>query len=298
MGAIIKATSMTIGNGNDSIIDMCAEAVKDCINKSGVDKRDISLLINACINRDKNIVEPAIAALIQNKARLNLNPNNRLLYEKKGTLSFDVINGACGFYSAAQIINSFFRCGTIEKAIIVTGDVHPSGKIVPDFPFTHSGSAMLLERSNDERGFKKFIFETSKGDYLGMTQLCNPAIHGNNARNVITIDIADDYLSRLKNFILDTINKYVDKGIIDLDKFNHLIAPTISMNFGKEIADSIGFKNNLIMNSYDKYGDTNTSSPIIEYHLAVEKGIIKSGDQILFIGGSGGLSFACGFYEV
>ena len=47
MPTIIEASSAILGNGtSDSSIDLAAEAGKKCIQESGTNKREISLLIN------------------------------------------------------------------------------------------------------------------------------------------------------------------------------------------------------------------------------------------------------------
>ena len=296
MGTIIKATSMEIGNGNDSSVDLGSRVVRECIEKSGIDKRKIVLLINIGIIRENNIVEPANAALIQKKARLNLAPTTKQIELGKGTFSFDIMNGACGFLSATQIIDSLFKNGAHDNAIIVSCDVHPSGRKVNDFPFTHSAAAMLLERSNDKQGFTKILYKTSKDAYLGSEQYFEA--EGTNIRKSITIKIADDYSMRLKEFILTAIKEFDDNGELNLQNIDSIIASTPSKTFGREIADALGYTNNTLVETYNVYGDTYTSSQIIGYHIAFENGTLKEGKKVFFIGGGSGLSCTLGMYIV
>ena len=298
MGLIIKATSMIIGNGQDSSIEISAEAVRKVIQTSGVDRHEVGLLLNIGINRDSNIVEPAVASLIQKRARLNLNPTRKQLGKKVGTLSFDILRGTCGFIQAAQVADAFLQTGSFKKAIIVSSDVHPSGKKVSEFPFTHSAAAILLEYENNGKGFKNYIYETSEKGSVGLKVYMDIMAGGKNGRNLINVDIEEDYPHRLQKFILKTINNYVERGVFNLKEVDHIISATPSKNFGREVSDSLGFRNNTLVEVYDKYGDTNTSSPLIGYHLAAENGELKDGDNVFFISGGSGITCALSMYQV
>jgi 3-oxoacyl-[acyl-carrier-protein] synthase-3 len=297
MGARIKTTTIVLGNGDDSSIEIAAKAVKECIEKAGVNKREIGLLINTGIQRDKNIVEPAVASLIQKKADLNLNPPESQLAQKLGTLSFDLLYGTCGFIYAVQIIDAFFKVGTTEKAIIVSSDVHPSGKKIQNFPFTPSAAAVLLEKSPNGQGFQNFMFKTSETGNVGVEQYCNTMDHAN-CRGDMIVDIAKDYSTQLSKFIVNAVHEYAQSGAIDLSKVKHIITSTPSSRFGREVADNLGFRNNTLVEVFNQYGDTNTSSLIIGFHLAAEKGELKEGEHVLFASGSGGLSMACSTYVI
>jgi 3-oxoacyl-[acyl-carrier-protein] synthase-3 len=242
-------------------------------------------------------VEPAVASLIQKKANLNLNPPESQLAQKLGTLSFDLLYGTCGFIYAVQVVDSFFKCGTTDKAIIVSSDVHPSGKKVQDFPFTPSGAAVLLEKTPNGQGFQNFMFKTSRARGVGLEQYCDTLAHVN-TRDHLTVTIAQDYCTQLTEFIVDTVRDYVYAGALDLSEVKHIITSTPSPRFGRQVADALGFRNNTLIEVYGHYGDTNTSSLIIGYHVAAEKGELKEGEHVLFIGGSGGLSVACSTYVI
>jgi 3-oxoacyl-[acyl-carrier-protein] synthase III len=62
-------------------------------------------------------------------------------------LNFDISNACAGILYAIQVADSMLRTGKIRNALIVSNDVHPSTRHIPDFPFTQVGSAVLLEQS-------------------------------------------------------------------------------------------------------------------------------------------------------
>jgi 3-oxoacyl-[acyl-carrier-protein] synthase III len=65
----------------------------------GHDPDEFDLLVNAGMYRDRNLGEPALAALIQDDIGANTEDPHA---EAHGTFSFDVANGACGVLTALQ----------------------------------------------------------------------------------------------------------------------------------------------------------------------------------------------------
>ncbi|MHA1147131.1 MAG: 3-oxoacyl-[acyl-carrier-protein] synthase III C-terminal domain-containing protein [Promethearchaeota archaeon] len=309
MTTIILSSSAVMGTGSDSSIELAAEAGRICIEKTASNKQEINLLINVGIMRDQNIVEPAIAPLIQNKIKLNISPTAKRLELGKKTFSFDIINSSCGFLNAAQVIDSFFKNNYIDnpmikgnpinKAIIVTSEVHPSGTPAPDFPFTHSAAAMLLTSTQvEECGFQTFMFNTSKNGYTGITSYCDLEENGTNSRNVATVVIDEDYKSRLEEFTLHTVQKFLSFENIDISEISIVICSQPSSSFVKNFSEKFEISKDSILNVYDKHGDTYTCALIIGYNIAMEEKRLNKKDKVLFVGGGAGLTSACALYQV
>jgi 3-oxoacyl-[acyl-carrier-protein] synthase III len=97
--------------------------------------------------------EPALAALIQEDigASLGQPPIGR-----RGTFSFDLLNGACGVISAAQIESGLLRSGVIRLGVIVTGDVSPNLENPRATLVQPTGGAMILGWDDRLAGFTDF----------------------------------------------------------------------------------------------------------------------------------------------
>lgn len=297
MGTLIKAASISVGGEMLGSIEHAARAAEQCIATAGIDKQDIDLLVHVGIYREDNIAEPPMAPLIQQRLGLNLDPVKHPV--GKTTFSFDLANGACGFLYAAQVIDAILKNGGIKQALIVSSDVHPSKKQIPDFPYTHLGAAVLLTRSDQkEKGFKNFMFRTSEDGYSGVEGYHDLPAYGNEGRKCITVTVQDDYSRRLQEFTVRTVKEYVESRLIDVSDIRLLITSQPAPGFGRRIAESIGLKENSVVDVYDKYGDPHTSALSIGYFIAAQKGLFKENDQILFIGAGSGLTSACGLYVV
>ncbi|CAM2765350.1 3-oxoacyl-ACP synthase [Mycobacterium intermedium] len=132
-----------------SALRLAVAAAKTCLHKAGREPDDVDLLINTGIYRDKNLAEPALAALIQDD--IGANPEDPH-GDAHGTFSFDVSNGSCGVLTALQIVDGFLRSRTVRCALIVASDANPGRGMSEHFPFSPTGAAMSCGWTDDEYG--------------------------------------------------------------------------------------------------------------------------------------------------
>ena len=74
-----------------SALHLAVTAAKDCLRRAGCDPDELDLVVNAGIYRDRNLGEPALAALIQDDIGANTEDPHAGAH---GTFSFDIANGA------------------------------------------------------------------------------------------------------------------------------------------------------------------------------------------------------------
>jgi 3-oxoacyl-[acyl-carrier-protein] synthase-3 len=125
------------------------------LDGAGLPASDVDLLINAGIYHDRNLGEPALAALIQED--IGANPEDPHA-GGHGTFSFDVANGSCGMLTGLQVADGFLRAGTIRHALIVASDARPARRLAPGFPFAPTGAAVVCGWRPDGRGIQGFRF--------------------------------------------------------------------------------------------------------------------------------------------
>src|SRR6476646_11735023 len=121
MGTVIEQIALTDGGWrtHHSALRLAVNAAKHCLREAGRNADDVDLLVNAGIYRDRNIAEPALAAMIQQD--IGANPEDPHA-DTHGTFSFDICNGTCGVLSALQIVDGFLRSHAIDCALIVASD--------------------------------------------------------------------------------------------------------------------------------------------------------------------------------
>jgi 3-oxoacyl-[acyl-carrier-protein] synthase-3 len=130
-------------------------AARRAIEAAGLAASDVDLLINTGLYHDRNLGEPALAALIQED--IGANPEDPHP-GGHGTFSFDVANGSCGMLTGLQIADGFLRAGTVGSALVVASDARPGRRLAPDFPFGATGAAITCRWRPDGHGIRAFRF--------------------------------------------------------------------------------------------------------------------------------------------
>jgi hypothetical protein len=154
MGTVIDRLDVTRGSwrSRHSALHLAVAAARACLHQAGRDPDDLDLLVNAGIYRDRNLGEPALAALIQDDIGANPeDPHD----DAHGTFSFDVANGICGVLTALQIVDGFLRSHTIDRALVVASDADPGRGMSEHFPFSPAGAAMLCDWTDDDYGLRR-----------------------------------------------------------------------------------------------------------------------------------------------
>ncbi|MFW0793757.1 hypothetical protein AAFP30_08100 [Gordonia sp. CPCC 205515] len=144
----VAVLGLAVVDDGTSAIDLAARAGRAAMADAGVDTVDV--LIHVGVYRDDNIVEPAVAALIQKKIGIGLDyrPGDHHLY------SFDLMNGACGVLTAMSVGGALLATGA-STVLITAADAHPGGDAAdrsPDFPYTPTGAAVLIGRGTGTLG--------------------------------------------------------------------------------------------------------------------------------------------------
>ena len=149
MGTVIEHLDVTRAGWRNrhSALHLAVAAAKTCLQRAGREPDDVDLLINTGIYRDKNLAEPALAALIQEDIGANPEDPHE---DAHGTFSFDIANGTCGILAALQIVDGFLRSHTINCALVVTSDADPGRGMSEHFPFSPVGAALLCDWSDDD----------------------------------------------------------------------------------------------------------------------------------------------------
>jgi 3-oxoacyl-[acyl-carrier-protein] synthase-3 len=154
MGTVIDRVEITQPRWRDqhSALHLAVTAAKDCLKRAGCDPDELDLVVNAGIYRDRNLGEPALAAMIQDDIRANPEDPHAGAH---GTFSFDIANGACGVLTALQIVDGFLRTHSIHRALVVASDADPGHGLSEHFPFSPAGAASLCGWTDDSCGLSR-----------------------------------------------------------------------------------------------------------------------------------------------
>lgn len=196
--------------GRHSALHLAVAAAKSCLRAANRDADDLDLLVNAGIYRDKNLGEPALAALIQED--VGANPEDPHA-DAHGTFSFDVANGTCGVLTALQIVDGFLRSHTVRHALVTASDADPGRGMSQDFPFSPVGAALLCRWSDDDSGLGpvRWTSEPDDGESFRAT------VGSEDNRNVLRFFASPDLDERLAEAAARAARKCLADGPSDVD---------------------------------------------------------------------------------
>jgi 3-oxoacyl-[acyl-carrier-protein] synthase-3 len=236
MGIVITATALSEGSGTISSIENASLAARAAIRAAGLEPEQIDALINTGVYRDSNMVEPAMAALIQKKTGIGLEYQTG----RTPSYSFDLMNGACGVLNAVQVSTALLMTGSARHVVVVSGDTHPS--LDPDtalgLPFSCVGAAMLPEHTDEEAGFGELRVASSAENSApeGFATIRGAESSG---RGAITIERPPDPAATLLPYAVQAANDVLAAERLDRER-TILVTSRPAPGFGKLLGQSVG----------------------------------------------------------
>lgn len=294
MGAVILATGLCSGKNIKSSIACSAVAGQEALKAANVAAEDVDLVINVGIYRDKNMVEPAMAALIQKE--LGMNPDYIKAGTGKNAFSLDLMNGGIGALNAMQVADTFLQNGAARYVLIVGADSHPSNKDLKEFPYKTYGAAFLLGKGNDEkRGLQGFEFSSEVRPGHGRLGKISTLKMGTTGRDQVTIVSDANYVPDALEFSTRKAKDFIAQRSIKAAE-SILVSSQLSAEFSQTLGRGLGFAAPSVANLHQDFGDTHTASFGLGFHRLRDQSRLKPSTSVLFVGAAAGLSVGCVHY--
>jgi 3-oxoacyl-[acyl-carrier-protein] synthase III len=265
MGTIVEATATATTedrSGSPSAIELADAAARVCLERAGRGPGDVQVLINAGVYLDRNISEPAIAALIQEDIGANpeIQPG-----VGQGTLSFDVRNGACGLLTGMYLVDGLLASGTVQCGIVVGGDVDPEPGVSEGFGFPAAAGAVLLSSDDSRPGLTAFKFETFPefGDEFQSYIAWHEAPGNGQGKNTLTVEIDDDYPAHALVCAESTVRELAAEEGLDLAEIDLLIATASVPDFAAALGQRLGITRARVASLSDGFAGAHTAAPAI-----------------------------------
>jgi 3-oxoacyl-[acyl-carrier-protein] synthase III len=288
MGTIIDGLHVTRGNWRSrrSALQLAVTAAKGCLVNAGTAPSDLDLLINAGIYRDRNLGEPALAAIIQDDIGANPeDPHN----DAHGTFSFDIANGACGVLTALQIADGFLRSHTISRALVVASDANPGRGASERFPFSPVGAALLCEWSdqNDGLGQVHWVNHPDDGENFRAT------IEFDMFRNVLRFRESTEMATELAAAGAQAARDCLDEAALDLSDIPVIISAPPDRRFRVELAARLGVPVGRVAVATDKR--MHTASLMAALERETER--MPAGTPVLLVAAGAGIVAGAALYR-
>ncbi|MBE1546441.1 3-oxoacyl-[acyl-carrier-protein] synthase-3 [Mycobacterium sp. OAS707] len=288
MGTLIDQVSLSHGGWRDrhSALRVAVRAASDCLHDAGKQPNDVDLIVNAGIYRDRNLGEPALAALIQKD--IGAHPENPHP-QTHGTFSFDVSNGTCGTLTALQIVDGFLKSRAVDCALVLASDADPGHGMSERFPFSPAGAALLCEWTDDDYGLQRVHWASNYDE----GESSNATVGLVDGRNVLRFVESQTVDTRFAEAACRAVDECLREAGLRLDDVDMIIAAPNRPRYRTQLATSLDVAEDRIIMS-DK--NIHTASLAAAFKQVADR--MCSGDLVLLIAAGAGITAGAALYRV
>jgi 3-oxoacyl-[acyl-carrier-protein] synthase III len=288
MGTIIDGLHVTRGTWRSrrSALRLAVTAAKGCLMNAGMAPSDLDLLINAGIYRDRNLGEPALAAIIQDD--IGANPEDPHS-DAHGTFSFDIANGACGVLTALQIADGFLRSHTISRALVVASDADPGRGTSERFPFSPVGAALSCKWSDENDGLGQVFWASRPDD----GESSRATIAFDEFRNVLRFNESAAMDIELAAAGAQAARRCVEEAALDVSDVPVIIAAPPHRRYRAELAARLGVPVDRIAVATDER--MHTASLVAALEREIET--LPAGTPVLLVAAGAGIVAGAALYR-
>lgn len=287
IAAISGVQSRRVAPEHVQCSDLAADAACRALDKVGISPREIDVLIFAAAGQD--LIEPATANIVQ---------------EKVGTRCqvFDVKNACNSFLNGLQLAESLILSGSCETALVTTGEICSRAiawkaknskefrRNFPGYTMGDAGAAAVLTRSLNGEGIYYRRFMSISCHWPLATVLSGGSMHPRGE------DFA--YLhadgARLKQAFIDLgpalIPGMLKEAGVDFDDINRVMVHQATAAYMEEMLEVTGIPGELVEVTVTDLGNMASASMPVAFCQAMERGTIKAGDQVMWLGLGSGIS--------
>lgn len=235
MGTVIDHLNVTQAGwrARHSALHLAVNSARTCLKRAGREPREVDLLVNAGIYRDRNLAEPALAALIQQDVGANPEDPHG---EGHGTFSFDVANGTCGVLTALQIVDGFLRARTIDCALVVTSDADPGHRCSEDFPFSPVGASLLCNWRDDDCGLGSVHWVNMPDDGASF----RATVGLEDSRNVLRFATSADVDEQFATAGAEAARQCLRRAALELSNIDAIVAAPARAGYRTALAAHLG----------------------------------------------------------
>ncbi|PLY07999.1 MAG: 3-oxoacyl-ACP synthase [Arcobacter sp.] len=282
-----------ISEENEASSDLGAKAAEQAIERAGISKDDIDLVICATVTPDY-LCMPSTACLIASK--LDLPP----------VQAFDISAACTGFVYATSIAKAFIESGMKKNVLIVGAETYTSILDYTDrgtcFIFGDGAGAAILSATDDKSEAIVDVNCSSDGNYDDLIKT-----PGGGSKHPCSQEVLDQKMACIKmkgnetfklavRTLTADVKVMMEKHNLTNEDINHFIPHQANMRIIKAVGDALGFNEEQTVVTVDKYGNTSAASIPMAMNYAYEQGKIKAGDTILFDAFGGGLTWGSALF--
>jgi len=289
---ILKRTGISerrIAQTDEYTSDMASKASKIAIQRAGLEISDIDLVVCATVTPDYFNM-PATACIISDKLGI------------KNVQAFDISAACSGFVYALSVAKAFIESGMKKHVLIIGAEKFSS---IVDYTDRTTcilfgdgaGAAVISATENKSEAFID-VHASADGSYSDFLVTPAPGCVNPVSQQVIEQGLNFVQMKGNETFKLavKTLTKDV-KDILAKNKINssdipHFIPHQANYRIIKAVGDSLKMKEEQVVVTVGKYGNTSAASIPMAINDIYESGRLKKGELMLLDTFGGGLTWA------
>lgn len=267
--------------------DLAVAACREALSRARVSHDEVDLLIFASASQD--VIEPATAHIVQSKL---------------GTRAavMDVKNACNSFMNGVQVAESLMLSGQYRTALVTTGEV-PSRCIkwsvtdyndfrlsFPGYTFGDAGAAVVLQTTSKNGGifYRRFYSLSEHWPIGGLMTGGSMHIRGDEFTYFRGDGVAlkEAFMSVGPQFLFDALR---ETGTAFCD-YARIFVHQVTMDYLGAFLRVADIPRDRVFMTLAEYGNMAAATLPVGFDLAVQRGEIRRGDKVMFIGLAGGIS--------
>lgn len=278
-----------VASDNQHVSDLAIEAGRKALAQVGRTITDIDLLLFAAASGD--ITEPATANIIA--AELGAS-----------CPVFDIKNACNSFLNGMEVANALIQTGAYQRILLVNGET-PSRVVrttvngqeglrraFAGYTVGDAGAAMILERSETDRGILGSIFMSRPEHWPLSTVLGGGSRFPRDPEKMYF----EGETSGLKHVFVEfgppIVHQLLSKVGWTVDDPDVIITHQVSMKSFDLIVEKIGFDKSKLVIVLPELGNMVSASIPVALDIAQQEGKLKPGAKVLLLGLAAGVSIA------
>ncbi len=266
----------------ETTVSMSTEAAKKAMESAGVTAQDLDLIVVATCTADTLV--PSTACQVQDN-----------LGATKAT-AFD-INAACsGFVFALNMVDAYMQTGMYQTALVIGAET--LSRIV-DWKdrstcviFADGAGAAVVRAAEKGVMAASLGSDGSKGwtIYVKSRENFNPFVPEKKPTDYLFMDGGEVFKFAVKQ-TSEAISQTLDKAGLSVDDVDWFILHQANARINQSIAKRLHIPMEKIPMNLDHVGNTSGGSVPILLDEVCKKGLLKSGDKVVFAGFGAGLTW-------
>jgi 3-oxoacyl-[acyl-carrier-protein] synthase-3 len=272
---------------DETTSDMAVKAAEKAIERSGLKKSDIDMIVVATISPDYFNM-PSTATVVAHKMGLDK------------VTAFDISAACTGFIYVLSIAKAFIESG-MKKNVLIIGAEKMSA--ITDYSDRGTcilfgdgaGAAVISATENKEEAI--IDLHTASDGSLGDFLMTPDGGTGNPHQSELKAEASfiqmkgnETFKIAVRTLTNDVIEILQDNGIKS-EEITHFIPHQANYRIIKAVGDALKFKDEQIVMTVEKYGNTSGASIPMAINDVYEKGNLHAGELMLLDAFGGGLTW-------